>query len=152
MQGAGWIGSGPLLRANPATVLGRLITGHAWGSGMPIINYQTSGKQVEFDGDEDVNLLRVAIRNDCGVPYKCASGNCATDRVFIVEGAENLSPVRTKERERLGDEVDQGYRLACQTYTEGDVTLIWDPDSQPNMPERSRKALRDMWLAKEDSD
>jgi ferredoxin len=119
---------------------------------MPIINYQTSGKQVEFDEGEDVNLLRVAIRNDCGVPYKCASGNCGTDRVFVVEGAEHLSPVRKKERERLGDEVNQGYRLACQTYTEGDVTLIWDPDSQPYMPEKSRKALKELWLSKGDTD
>ena len=52
----------------------------------------------------------------------------------------------------LGDEVDHGYRLACQTYTSGDVTLIWDPDSQPYMPPKSRKALRELWLSKADSE
>ena len=35
--------------------------------------------------------------------------------IHVEKGAENLSRVRPKERERLGDEVDEGYRLACQT-------------------------------------
>jgi ferredoxin len=110
---------------------------------VPTVWYRTSDTKVEFEDGEEVNLLRVAIRNDCGVPYKCASGNCGTDRVFIEEGAEHLSRVRPKERDRLGDDVDRGYRLACQTYADGDVTLTWDPDRTGTMSER----LRDKWLA-----
>ena len=61
---------------------------------MPTIRFVTSNAAVDFPEGDDVNLLRVAIRNDCNVPYKCASGNCGTDRVLVVDGAENLSPPR----------------------------------------------------------
>ena len=109
---------------------------------MPTVWYRTSDTSVDFEEGEEVNLLRVAIRNDCGVPYKCASGNCGTDRVLIEAGAEHLSRVRPKERERLGDDVERGYRLACQTYAEGDVTLSWDPDRTAPVSER----LRQQWV------
>ena len=109
---------------------------------MPTVWYRTSDTKVEFEDGEEVNLLRVAIRNDCGLPYKCASGNCGTDRVFIEAGAEHLSRVRPKERDRLGDDVERGYRLACQTYAEGDVTLTWDPERTGTTSAR----LRDKWL------
>jgi ferredoxin len=109
---------------------------------MPTIHFRTSGGSVEFPDGEEVNLLRVAIRYDCGVPYKCASGNCGTDRVLIEEGAEHLSRIRPKERDRLGDALEHGYRLACQTYASGDVTLSWDG---PAVAENER--LRERWLA-----
>ena len=116
---------------------------------MPTIEFRTSGKAVSFEDGSEVNLLRVAIRNDCGVPYRCASGNCGTDRVHIVAGAEHLSPVRPKERDRLGDLIDQGWRLACQTYASGDVALTWDPDQKAMLGERARTALRDKWLSED---
>ena len=109
---------------------------------MPTVWYRTSDTSVDFDDGEEINLLRAAIRNDCGVPYRCASGNCGTDRILIEAGAEHLSRVRPKERERLGDDVDKGYRLACQTYADGDVTLSWDPDRKGTMSER----LRQRWV------
>lgn len=120
--------------------------------GIPTIHYLTSGRRIDFPEGEEVNLLRVSIRNDCEVPFRCANGNCGTDRVFVVDGAHNLSDIRRKERERLGNELDEGYRLACQAYARGDVTIIWDPGSRPYMPETSRKKLKELWLAKADSD
>ncbi len=119
---------------------------------MPTIWYATSDRHVAFDDGDDVNLLRLAIRHECGVPYKCASGNCGTDRVHVESGAENLSPVRRKERERLGEEeLADGYRLACQTYASGDVTLTWDPDRTPEVAARAQERLRARWLAEEDT-
>jgi ferredoxin len=114
---------------------------------MPAIRFVTSDRVVEFDEGSEVNLLRTAIRNDCGVPYKCASGNCGTDRVHVESGAENLSPVRRKERDRLGDLVDEGWRLACQTYTSGDVAVTWDPDQKALPVGRAADKLRERWLA-----
>lgn len=117
---------------------------------MPTIDFATSGCTVSFDDDDEVNLLRVAIRNECGVPYKCASGNCGTDRVHVDAGAEHLSAVRRRERETLGpDLLDAGYRLACQTYTSGDVTLSWQP-GQTALEGRAGDKLRQRWLAQED--
>lgn len=119
---------------------------------MPVIRYRTSGHEIEFPGDDSVNLLRVAIRNECPLPWRCASGNCGTDRVLVEEGAEHFDAPRKRERDRLGDLLGQGYRLACQSYVSGDVTVSWDPD-QVGLDEDSRaaKRLRQVWLGKEDS-
>jgi ferredoxin len=119
---------------------------------MPKINFATSGKVVEFPPGDEVNLLRVAIRNEVGVPWRCASGNCGTDRVKVAEGAECLSPPRRRERDRLGHLLQEGYRLACQTYASGDVTVVWDPD-QKGLDEETPAArrLKQVWLGKEDT-
>lgn len=120
---------------------------------MPEISFTTSGKTVPFPGDEDVNILRISIRHDAGLPWRCASGNCGTDRIVVTEGAENLSPARRRERERLGEELmAQGYRLACQTYTSGDCSVTWDPD-QKGLDEDTAagKKLKERWLGAADS-
>jgi ferredoxin len=127
---------------------------------MPKITFATSGRIVEFPEGDDVNLLRVAIRNDCGVPYRCASGNCGTDRVKVEAGAENLSPPRARERTRLGELLDQGYRLCCQTYVSGDVTISWDPDQKPldervvdrALPNKVDERIKQRWLSAADTD
>jgi ferredoxin len=120
---------------------------------MPTIRFSTSGREVTFPDGDEVNLLRVAIRNDCGIPFKCASGNCGTDRVRVEAGMENLLPARRRERERLEDLMDRGYRLACQTYVKGDVTVGWDPD-QGELGAKGRvyDKLKQVWLDKDDSE
>lgn len=119
---------------------------------MPRIRFDTTDKVVEFPAGDEVNLLRVAIRNDCGIPFKCASGNCGTDRVRVLEGGEHCDPPRRRERERLEGLTEQGYRLACQTYVRGDVTIEWDPD-QRALDEQGRTydRLKQVWLAKDDT-
>ena len=114
---------------------------------MPEVFFETSGRRVSFPEGEEVNLLRLSLRHGCGVPWRCASGNCGTDRLFVVEGREHLSPMRRRERERLGELVEQGYRLSCQTYTSGDVTVRWDPD-QKGLDEDSvaGQRLKARWL------
>ena len=118
---------------------------------MPEIHFTTSGRVVSFRDGDEVNVLRVSIREDCGLPWRCASGNCGTDRFHVESGAEHLSPVRKRERERLGDLLDLGYRLGCQTYTRGDLVITWDPD-QRGLDEDSAAAqrLKAKWLAAPD--
>lgn len=126
---------------------------------MPKITFATSGCAVEFPDGDDVNLLRVAIRNECGVPYRCASGNCGTDRVFVESGGEHLSAPRKRERDRLGPLLEEGWRLACQTYVEGDVTVSWDPDQKAlderavdrSLPSRADARLKKRWLDADDT-
>ncbi|MGH9138096.1 MAG: 2Fe-2S iron-sulfur cluster-binding protein [Acidimicrobiales bacterium] len=126
---------------------------------MPTIRFLTSGCAVDFSDDDEVNVLRVAIRNECNVPYRCASGNCGTDRVFVEDGAENLSPPRRRERDRLGSLLEQGWRLCCQTYAAGDVSLSWDPDQKPlderwadrSLPSRADERLKRRWLDVDDN-
>lgn len=117
---------------------------------MPNIRFTTSDKVVTFPDGDEVNLLRIAIRHECGIPYRCASGNCGTDRVRVLEGAESCIPPRRRERDRLAELLDQGYRLACQTYVAGDVTVAWDPD-QTALEDRTAERLKRVWLAKDDT-
>jgi uncharacterized 2Fe-2S/4Fe-4S cluster protein (DUF4445 family) len=50
----------------------------------------------------------------------------------------------------LGPElIAAGYRLACQTYVEGDVTVSWDPDQQALISDRAAEALTKKWLSGE---
>ncbi len=127
---------------------------------MPTIRYVTSGCAVDFADGDDVNMLRVAIRNECHVPYRCASGNCGTDRVHVEDGHENLSAPRRRERERLGDLLDDGWRLACQTYASGDCSVTWDPDqtalderaTDRSLPDAVNERLQRRWLSAEDTD
>jgi ferredoxin len=120
---------------------------------MPRIRFDTTDKEVTFPDGEEVNLLRVAIRNDCGVPFKCASGNCGTDRVRVLEGGENCDPARRRERDRLGELLGQGYRLACQTYVRGDVSVAWDPDQREmEASGRAYDRLKQVWLSKADNE
>ena len=120
---------------------------------MPTIRFETTDREVDFPEGDEVNLLRVAIRNNCGVPFKCASGNCGTDRLRVLAGAENLIPSRKRERDRLGELVAEGYRLACQTYVCGDVIVAWDPD-QKELEAQGRvyDKLKQVWLSKEDTE
>lgn len=117
---------------------------------MPTIRFSTSDREVSFADGDEVNLLRVAIRNDCGIPFKCASGKCGTDRVRVEHGLEHCIAARKRERDRLGELLDQGYRLACQTYVCGDVTVAWDPE-QTALPDRVTDRLKQVWLAKDDT-
>ncbi|HEX6236111.1 MAG TPA: 2Fe-2S iron-sulfur cluster-binding protein [Acidimicrobiales bacterium] len=119
---------------------------------MPTIDFSTSGRTVEFPEGDEVNLLRIALRHECGVPFKCASGNCGTDRVRVTAGAEHLSPPRRRERQTLGEELlARGYRLACQTYVGGDISVAWDPDQTALIPERAADRLRAKWLSVDDT-
>lgn len=91
---------------------------------MPSVTFQTSGKTIEVD--KDSNLLRTSIRYEGAVPFKCGGGLCGTCRVRITDGHENLSKVMKKEIDRLGQpKIDEGFRLACQTFITGDVTIAW---------------------------
>lgn len=120
---------------------------------MPEIRFTTSDRVVEFPDGDEVNLLRVALRHDCGVPWKCATGLCGTDRVVVLDGAEHLSPPKRREINLLGELLDKGVRLACQTYVSGPVSIAWDPD-QKSIDEDSRagRRLLAQWLDAEDGD
>jgi ferredoxin len=72
------------------------------------------------------NLLRVSLREQGGIPFKCGGGVCGTCKCRIVRGLENTDEVKAKERKHLNDEqLAQGFRMACQTFLLGDVVVTW---------------------------
>lgn len=77
---------------------------------------------------ENSNLLRVSLREQGGIPFKCGGGLCGTCRCHIDTGLENTDGVKPKERRHLTDsDLANGYRMACQTFVSGDVSVSWIP-------------------------
>ncbi len=84
------------------------------------------------------NLLRVSIREKGGIPFKCGGGLCGTCRCHIDQGIEHTDAVKPKERKHLSDaDLAAGYRMACQTFLKGDVSVSWEPRTAPPVTRRA---------------
>lgn len=63
--------------------------------------------------------FKVDLDHFCG-----GCGSCGTCRVFVVSGAEHLSPIQMNEEITLGAEAARrGHRLACQAKAQGPVEV-----------------------------
>ncbi|MCK6525634.1 2Fe-2S iron-sulfur cluster-binding protein [Myxococcota bacterium] len=63
--------------------------------------------------------MKVDLDHFCG-----GCGSCGTCRVFVVAGAEHLSPIQMNEEITLGAEAARkGHRLACQAKVQGPVEV-----------------------------
>ncbi len=81
---------------------------------------------------ENSNLLRVSLREQGGIPFKCGGGICGTCKCRIETGLEHTDAVKPKERKHLNDDdLRAGYRMACQTFVKGDVSVSWQPLTAP---------------------
>ncbi|MEW6642314.1 MAG: 2Fe-2S iron-sulfur cluster binding domain-containing protein [Pseudomonadota bacterium] len=77
---------------------------------------------------ENSNLLRVSLREKGGIPFKCGGGLCGTCKCRIEQGLAHTDAVKPKERKHLtDDQLRDGYRMACQTFLNGDVSVSWIP-------------------------
>ena len=77
---------------------------------------------------ENSNLLRVSIKEQGGIPFKCGGGICGTCKCRIEEGLENTDNIKPKERKHLKPEdFEAGFRMACQTFVKGNVSVSWAP-------------------------
>jgi ferredoxin len=87
------------------------------------------------------NLLRVSLREQGGIPFKCGGGVCGTCKCRIEVGVENTDAIKPKERKHLSEEdFRNGYRMACQTFLNGDVSVSWQArraTSAPPPPEQA---------------
>lgn len=72
------------------------------------------------------NLLRVSLREQGGIPFKCGGGLCGTCKCRIEQGHEHTDEVKAKERKHLSEaQLAQGFRMACQTFILGDIAVSW---------------------------
>jgi ferredoxin len=84
------------------------------------------------------NLLRVSLREQGGIPFKCGGGLCGTCKCRIESGVGNTDEIKAKERKHLSDEeFANGYRMACQTFLKGDVSVSWQPKARVTAPARA---------------
>ncbi len=90
-------------------------------------------KSIEADGQR--TLLELA--RELGLPLQTACGGkkiCGRCRVIIEESREPLPPPTGRERESLGDLVENGYRLACETILSGEAQVRIPEKSQTHPP------------------
>ena len=74
------------------------------------------------------SLLRVSLREKGGIPFKCGGGLCGTCKCLVEQGIENTDAIKPKEKKHLTEEeINQGYRMACQTFVTGDIAVSWKP-------------------------
>jgi ferredoxin len=91
------------------------------------VTFQTNGVKM-VSAAENSNLLRVSMQEGGGIPFKCGGGLCGTCKCRIDKGLEHTDKIKPRERKHLSEEeISQGYRLACQTFLSGDVTVSWLP-------------------------
>ena len=129
---------------------------------MPRIRFETSDREVSFPDGDEVNLLRVAIRNECGIPFKCASGNCGTDRVRVLEGADRLIPQAEvarlvgKDRSTIANTLrllklpaDVQELLAGKHLAEGHARALLAIDDQREISRLAQEAVEKGWSVRE---
>ena len=107
-----------------------------------VIFVTNGGKTVT--APENSNLLRVSLREKGGIPFKCGGGLCGTCKCLIEKGIENTDAIKPKERKHLTEEqFAAGYRMACQTFLNGDVSVSWIPKpvAVPNTFAANRRLL-----------
>ena len=93
------------------------------------ITFVSNGGKV-VAAPENSNLLRVSLKEKGGIPFKCGGGLCGTCKCRIEEGLENTDAIKPKERKHLRPEdFEAGYRMACQTFVNGDVKVSWVVES-----------------------
>jgi len=94
------------------------------------------GKTVQ--ATETTNLLVLSLRGQGGIPFKCGGGKCGTCKCRIESGLEHTDAIKPKERNHLNeDEFRAGWRMACQTFVSGDVSVSWLPRPAAGAPVRS---------------
>jgi ferredoxin len=92
---------------------------------MITITFVTNDMKV-VTAPEDSNLLRVSLREKGGIPFKCGAGLCGTCKCRFEAGLEHADAVKAKERKHLSEaDFANGYRMACQTFVNGDVSISW---------------------------
>lgn len=93
--------------------------------GEPIKMYViVDGMQYELEVEEGENMLEAAIDREIELDYSCLNGSCDSCLVRILAGANNITPPTQAERDMLGDEVENGFRLSCQVKVNGPVKFF----------------------------
>lgn len=90
-----------------------------------MITLHSKTKSKTLDPTVGVTILDLAKEHELQWLYNCSRGTCSRCRCQITEGMDLLSELNDKEYNRLmDDEIEEGYRLACQAKIERLGTLV----------------------------
>ena len=91
------------------------------------VNFQPVGRRGE--GQKNESLLACARRLGVGINSICGGeGTCHSCKVQIVSGTAS-KPTRNEREAFSSQELEEGWRLACQTYPRSDVKLMVPAES-----------------------
>lgn len=82
------------------------------------------GKTISVKGGSSENLLKAALENGVKWPYNCRVGSCGSCKCKLLSG--NIKPLNDFSYVLTGEEMDQGYILACQTMLRSDIEVEVD--------------------------
>ena len=103
---------------------------------MPTVTIIRKGEEITGEVPDDSNLVVLAGIRKFPFPnlrYGCGMAKCTKCKSRILSGGEHLPEPNWKEKQLLGDQLDQGLRLACQLRVTADLVLTQD-GVQPNEP------------------
>jgi ferredoxin len=83
----------------------------------------SDGRQIP--ASSAVSILNCLLKEGVRIKHVCGGkAQCGTCMIRIVSGAEFLSPMQSREWERLAEKkAGSDMRLACQAYTRGNVEI-----------------------------
>jgi ferredoxin len=94
---------------------------------MPLVRLHRDGETYEQEVDVNSNLVVLAgLRIFPQLKYGCGIGKCGKCRSRILKGAEQLGPPNWKEERKLGELMEEGYRLMCQQNITEDIEISQD--------------------------
>lgn len=88
---------------------------------------ENSGQTISINAGR--SILNNLLENDVSISHICGGkAQCGTCRIVIIRGHDFLSPKTDIEKVRLS-KINAGpdMRLACQTYTYGDIKIFIPP-------------------------
>jgi ferredoxin len=83
-------------------------------------------KDREVQASPAVSILNNLLQAGVKISHLCGGrAICGTCRIRVLSGSDQLTPMRDAEHRRLSADgaVEGDIRLACQTYTRGDVEI-----------------------------
>lgn len=84
------------------------------------VGFTLDGRRSTVGMEPDQTILDAAMRVRGGLPFSCKGGVCATCKARVVEGGV----VMDKNFALVGDEVDAGFILTCQSHPATDTLEI----------------------------
>lgn len=89
---------------------------------MPNVTITTDDKTIEVA--HGYALIDLSEEHDTSILFGCRDGACGACMVKVIEGAQNLSPMKEDEKDFLETMAAEAHeRLACQCKVFGDVKI-----------------------------